>query len=984
MFLFVPEYPPRGASVDVATSLDPRKVLLFPMERKSEVYMRFFVPQLAAIGFAIGVCAGGMSIELAAQAAKPVAATIPSRTAIQATAGEVTNPLADPRAVVTVGNARFTVLTPQLIRMEWAADGKFEDHASFVFLNRRLPVPRFEKSVSEDSRDTLTIKTQALTLTYTAMPEGKPLPSDVPGFTPENLKITLSVDGKPVVWHPGLADPQNLQGTTRTLDGALGSKTREPIEPGLISREGWALVDDSTRPLFDSADFSFKNGEKSPWPWVIERPAGERQDWYFFGYGHDYRKALGDYVRVAGRIPLPPRFAFGAWWSRYWDYSDQELDELVRGFHENDVPLDVLVIDMGWHISDDQLMAAGEVDQSGERLGWGGYTWDKLLFPNPHDFLARMHNDGLKATLNLHPASGIQPWEQAYPAMATAMGIDPATRKYVPFDITDKKFAINYMNLVLRPLEKQGIDFWWLDWQQRPTTKMPGVTPTWWLNYVHFTDQQRQGKRPLLFHRWGGLGNHRYQIGFSGDTISVWDSLAFQPWFTATAANVGYAYWSHDIGGHMPGAVDPELFTRWVQFGAFSPILRTHTTKNPESERRIWAYPEPYSSVLRSTFQLRYALQPYLYTEARRTYDTGVAFFRPLYYDWPEQAAAYESKGEYLFGDQMLAAPITVPADKVSGLATEKVWLPAGEWIEWPTGKHFTGPAAVERSFSIEQTPVYLRAGAIVPMQPPMRYTGEKPVDPLIVNVWPLTPGTTSSYSVYEDSGVAVEYQRGVFARTPIKAAQTGDVLRVEIGSVVGSYPGMLQRRGYELRLPADWPPASVKVNGVILKQAHGNEEGWSYEGDTLTTVIPVPASSVAAKLTIEVRRADGLAARRNELDGFAGAMTRLRSAYDALRATLPVSDAPDVLVDAMQAGDRMSYHPENAQAEMAHFHKVLPAAQAAVAAIGATFTPQLGEYAKQLMTRHWLPANVDMNAQKQHRSDAMARAQRLATEAGK
>jgi alpha-glucosidase len=895
---------------------------------------------------------------------------------------QAANPVADPNAVITIGNARFTVLTPQLIRMEWAADGKFEDHASFVFLNRRLPVPDFEAlNAASGPRQRLTIKTSALTLIYTRV--------ETPGadgrFTPTNLEIDLMVDGKPVVWRPGLGDPENLQGTTRTLDGALGSKTQEPIEPGLVSRSGWALVDDSTRPLFDSADFSFKNGEKSPWPWVIERQAGERQDWYFFGYGHDYRKALGDYVRVAGRIPLPPRFAFGAWWSRYWDYSDQELDELVRGFHENDVPLDVLVIDMGWHISDEQLKAAGEVDQSGERLGWGGYTWDKLLFPDPHDFLARLHTDGLKTTLNLHPASGIQPWEQAYAAMATAMGIDPATKKYVPFDITDKKFAINYMNLVLHPLEKQGIDFWWLDWQQEPTTKMPGVTPTWWLNYVHFTDQQREGKRPLLFHRWGGLGNHRYQIGFSGDSISVWDSLAFQPWFTATAANVGYAYWSHDIGGHMPGAVDPELYTRWVQFGAFSPILRTHTTKNPESERRIWAYPEPYSSVLRSTFQLRYALEPYLYTEARRTYDTGVAFFRPLYYDWPQEAAAYDSKGEYLFGDQMLAAPITAPADKVSGLATEKVWLPTGEWIEWPTGKHFTGPAAIERSFSIEQMPVYLRAGAIVPMQPPMRFTGEKPVDPLIVNVWPLTPGTTSSYSVYEDSGVAVEYQRGVFARTPIKAAQTGDKLRVEIGPVEHGYPGMPQRRGYELRLPADWPPASVTVNGVVVKQAGPlGKGGWSFEGNTLTTVIPVPSFSVASKVTIEVRRADGLTARRNELDGFAGAMTRLRDAYEAMRDTSPVADAPDVLIDAMQAGDRLSYHPESAQEEIAHFHKVLPEAQAAVAAIGANFTPRLEEYAKQLLARNWFPAKVDMEAQKQHRLDAVTRAERLVTEAGK
>ena len=215
-----------------------------------------------------------------------------------------------------------------------------------------------------------------------------------------------------------------------------------------------------------------------------------------------------------------------------------------------------------------------------------------------------------------------------------------------PSIITDKKWATNYLNLLHHPLEKAGhrlLVARLAAGAQRP--RCPASIHTWWLNYVHFTDQQREGKRPLLFHRWGGLGNHRYQIGFSGDTISVWDSLAFQPWFTATAANVGYAYWSHDIGGHMPGAVDPELYTRWVQFGAFSPILRTHTTKNPDSERRIWAYPEPYSSMLRSAFQLRYALQPYIYTEARRTYDTGVAFFRPLYYDWPEANEAYYQQG---------------------------------------------------------------------------------------------------------------------------------------------------------------------------------------------------------------------------------------------------------------------------------------------------------------------------------------------------
>jgi hypothetical protein len=960
--------------------------------------MRIALHHFAAVAVVVGGSLGIAAPTLSRAEEAPKAVATQKTEALHAEPAD--NPVADPRALVTGGHARFTVLTPQLIRMEWSADGKFEDHASLVFINRRLPVPKFEKIVSGTANgtaksqsaaqgmnpetETLTIKTSALTLVYMYGPGASPADGH---FAADNLSIELTVDNRPVTWHPGDKDPDNLQGTTRTLDGALGSHTREPIGQGFVSRSGWALVDDSTRPLFDSADFRFLEGEESPWPWVMERPASEQPgsyaDWYFFGYGHDYRKALGDYVRVAGRIPLPPRFAFGTWWSRYWAYSDQEIQEIIRGFDENSTPLDVFVIDMDWHINKDQLQKMGDKDQSGESLGWTGYTWNKLLFPDPKQFLAQLHADGLKTSLNLHPASGIQPWEDAYPAMARAMGIDPATKKYVPFDITDKKFTTNYFNLVLHPLEKEGIDFWWLDWQQEPTTKMPGVTPTWWLNYVHFTDQQREGKRPLLFHRWGGLGNHRYQIGFSGDTISVWDSLAFQPWFTATAANVGYAYWSHDIGGHMPGAVDPELFTRWVQFGAFSPILRTHTTKNPESERRIWAYPEPYSAILRSAFQLRYAMQPYIYTEARRTYDTGVAFFRPLYYDWPEEGPAYDAKNDYLFGDEMLAAPVVAPADKVSGLASEKIWLPAGQWIEWPTGKRLDGPGQVDRSFSIDQIPVYLKTGAIVPMQPAMSYTGQKPVNPLILTIWPLMPGSSSSYKVYEDSGAGVEYQRGVFARTPVKATQEGDELRVEIGPVEGGFPGMLKTRSYELRLPADWPPETVAVNGIAVERGGATGKGgWTFEGNTLTTVIPVPASGVESKITVEVRRAAGLTARRREIDGFAGAMTRLRGAYDAMQATWPVSDPPDELIDAMQTGDRLGYHPERAVEEIAHFHEVLPKAQAAVSGIGDSFADTLDTYVKRMGRGPLRPS--DMEAEKQRRLDAMARAQKLMSEAGK
>jgi len=831
------------------------------------------------------------------------------------------DPVADPHAVVIQGHARFTILTPQLIRMEWAADGKFEDHASLVFLNRNLPVPKFTRSVIARGRSTvLTLQTSYLTLTYATQGADDK-------FSPDNLSIKLTVGGKEVVWHPGMQDAGNLLGTARTLDQVRGSNTK--LGPGLISRDGWVLVDDSTRPLFDSADFSFTQGEKSVWPWVIERPPGDRLDWYLFGYGHDYRRALYDFTRVAGKIPMPPRFAFGTWWSRYWSYTDQEFEQLVKSFQTHEVPLDVLVIDMDWHPTFGQHWWDKNVDQSGHNLGWTGYSWNKLLFPDPPAFLGWVHQQGLKATLNMHPASGVQPWETRYPEMARAMDIDPATKKYVPFDITNKKFAVNYMDILHHPLEREGINFFWLDWQQEPTTKMPGVNPTWWLNYVHFTDQEREGKRALLFSRWGGLGNHRYQIGFSGDTISVWDSLAFQPYFTATAANVGYAYWSHDIGGHMPGVIEPQLYLRWIQFGAFSPILRTHTTKNPDAERRVWAYPEPYSDLMRKMFVFRYSLQPYIYTESRRTYDTGVAFLHPLYYDWPEAPEAYDRRDEYMFGDEMLVAPVTEPVAKDSEIAKMSIWLPKGDWIEWQTGTHFKGPVTIHRDFSIQQVPVYVKAGSIVPMEPPMQYTGEKPVDPLILTVFPPEDGQSSAYTLYEDAGDTPAYRLGDAAWTRIQSDSSGDgaTVTVKVSPAQGHYIGKLRQRAYEVRLPGSWPPESVTVNGVAVHEApRDGIAGWRYEGNTLSTIVCTRSFSTAKAVTISVKIKPEQAHRRNLLDGFAGKMTRLRETYDILNQTWPEGWTPDSLIDAMQTGDRITYHPDTAFDELSTFWERLAA----------------------------------------------------------
>ena len=708
-----------------------------------------------------------------------------------------------------------------------------------------------------------------------------------------------------VQWYPGLEDRGNLGGTIRTLDGVKGETK---LEPGILSRDGWVLVDDSDRPLFDNSD----------WPWVTVRPEAKHQDWYFFGYGHDYRKAMLDFTKVAGKIPMPPRFAFGLWWSRYWAYTDEEFKNLVSEFRIHDVPLDVLVIDMDWHQTFDLRWGRSPKDQAGQMLGWTGYTWDRNYFPDPQGFLAWCDSEGLKTPLNLHPASGIQPHEDHYPEMALAMGIDTATKKYVPFDIVDKKFATNYMNLIIHPLEHQGVDFWWLDWQQWGTTKIPGVTPTWWLNYVFFTDmERRKADRPLLFHRWGGLGNHRYQIGFSGDVVSVWESLAFQPKFTATAANVGYGYWSHDIGGHMPGEISPELYTRWIQWGVFSPILRTHVTKNSKGERRIWAYPDDQFRMMRDAILLRYSLVPYIYTAAHNAYETGISIVHPMYYDDPESQEAYEFSGEYRFGNDMIVAPVAVPVDSSNLLAEKKVWLPVGQWTEWFTGHHLTGPGIFVRHYAEDQIPVFVRDGAVIPMQPKMRSTHESPVDPLILTVF---PGDSGSCDVYEDEGNTPGYQEGRSATTHVEMKQTAlGNLTVKISPTSGSYPGMKRTRAYEIRFVNCTNPESVLCNGEsIVRTNQESGQGWRYDGESMTLIVRTQSFKIEQPVEVRVTKRN-LAGENVEIaDGFKNKIERLRRVAGLINQTAWPNDwSPDVLVHAEQTGNRISLHPENLNAEL-------------------------------------------------------------------
>ena len=237
----------------------------------------------------------------------------------------------------------------------------------------------------------------------------------------------------------------------------------------------------------------------------------------------------------------------------------------------------------------------------------------------------------------MHPAEGVHAHEASYAAIAERMGIDPDSELPVDFDPTDPDFLEAYFEELHHPLEDEGVDFWWLDWQQGGVTRIAGLDPLWLLNHFHYLDSGRDGKRPLTFSRYAGIGSHRYPIGFSGDTHITWESLDFQPYFTATASNAGYGWWSHDIGGHFKGYRDDELATRWVQLGVFSPVNRLHSGLNPFNTKEPWRFPAAAEQVMTDFLRLRHQLLPYLATMNLRAHAEGEPIVQPMYYDHPER-----------------------------------------------------------------------------------------------------------------------------------------------------------------------------------------------------------------------------------------------------------------------------------------------------------------------------------------------------------
>ena len=706
-----------------------------------------------------------------------------------------TAPVCREEAVIQGEKYRISILTPWLFRLEYSEEGHFEDRATQCVQNRNFSVPEYQILETENE---LKVITEGVLLRY-----------DKQKFSPNGLSLQVrgNLSAYSSIWHYG-EEVSDLGGTARTLDAADGAVE---LGHGLISPNGFSVLDDSKSLLL----------REDGW---VEPRSCEATDLYFFGYGHDYEKCLRDFYRLSGSVPLLPRYALGNWWSRFHRYSEKEYKALVERFEKEGIPFSVCVLDMDWHLVD--------IDPK-YGSGWTGYTWNRELFPDPKEFLGWLHSRNLRATLNVHPAEGVRPFEEAYREMAEELGKNWEKEETIDFDFTDPEFIEAYFRFLHHPNEENGVDFWWVDWQQGGYTRIPGLDPLWMLNHYYFLDSRRGGKRGLTFSRYAGPGSHRYPVGFSGDTLITWKSLDFQPYFTANASNIGYGWWSNDIGGHMLGIKDDELAVRWVQFGVFSPILRLHSSNSPFTGKEPWNYGPAAESVMKRYLRLRHEMIPYLYTMNYLASRQGKPLLRPMYYLSPERPEAYEVPNEYYFGTELIACPITRPADKPSGTASFTAWLPKGKWFDIFNGRVYDGGRKMKLYRRLDNIPVLAKEGGILPMAD-SETVGNGADNPEKMTV-KIFPGKNGEFSLYEDDGISEEEGDKGFGITRMCWDYEGEGV-FTVFPVSGNPEFVPEKRSYTLEFYCiGKKKLTLLVNGREMEK----EVFWQTQRSTVTVRAP-------------------------------------------------------------------------------------------------------------------------------------------------
>ena len=705
------------------------------------------------------------------------------------------------------GKARFQVLAPDTIRMETSPTGQFIDEPSVAVMKRE----GHGSALSEQKDGWMEIKTEKITLRYKA--------GSGP-FTGENLIITWrDADGEHV-WKPGDKDDQNLGGVV----GDIAIRSKPVSEPGLLSRRGYFLLDDSATALRDVAN-----------QWVKPRPFQDGQDWYFFVYGRDYAGMLKRFAELTGPPPMVPRYVLGAWFGSRLGYAANQWQLIVDRYREEHLPLDMLVID----------------SCSWTNVVWAGYDFDREQMPDPKGFIQTLLKKGVRTTFNEHYLPLTRQNDQNFDAMRQALGL-PKDAPQVDHDLANKQYAKAFMDKLHKPLLDMGMAFWWQD--GCAPANMKGLDPMMWTREVEYEGQERlTGKRSFAFCRLGTWGSHRSGGFFTSDLIPQWNTLTMLLPFTQQGGNMLVPYMINLCSAVYGVNIEPELYHRWVQFSSFSPVFWFHGLWGM---RLPWEFGEEGMNLYRKFVGLRYQLIPYTYTLTREAHETARPLVRGMYLEFPQQEEAYHYPGQYMFGPELLVAPVTEPGHGKAVIKT--VYLPAGEdWYDFFTGEIYKGGQALPYECPLERMPLFVRAGAILPQAPPMDYTDQKPLDRLTLDVYASAKGAQGK--LYEDDGTSLDYRKEKFARTNFELTPAGPVQVLTIEPTKGHYEGQPKARQYEIRIHGLVKPGTVAVNGKTIAEKDDGEEGtrWAWDNKTmLTTIRLTDPVSIRKQVKVELKGA--------------------------------------------------------------------------------------------------------------------------------
>jgi hypothetical protein len=624
------------------------------------------------------------------------------------------------------------------------------------------------------------------------------------------------------------AGPANtLGGWDRSLDNPEAVPT--PEHPGILNRDGWYLLDDTRSALLNADHTITDRASHGVQPY---------QDGYLFGYGQNYKQGLGDLNALTGGSALLPQSAYGVWYSRYFAYTAADYqNSLLPAFRSNFTPIDWLVVDTDWK----------------SPSTWNGWNWNSALFPDPQGFMNWTKQQGLSVSLNVHPSiAGNDPKFATANSQAGGLVAD-GTNQY-RWDWTNPAHLRSYLN-VQEPFEQQGVREWWLDY----CTGCGGsrasdthVAADNFINQAYADDATARGLRGFSFARVGGAeqgGIHSsYAVGpwserrntmqFSGDTPASWAMLAFEARFTPDEAAAGLVNVSHDIGSFHGGHLADDLYARWVQLGTFQPVDRLHSD---HGDRLPWNYTGAAAASAQRFLRLRESLVPYTYTLAQQANKTGVPITQPLYLNYPAQADAYTHPQEYLYGDNVLVAPITTPNDS-AGNGSVSAWIPPGTWTDYFTGTTYTGPRTVTITDSLSTMPVLVKSGGILPTR--TDYVQNQQQQPLTQLTLTVGAGADGNFALYQDAGEGNGYRSGQSTSTPISWNDASRTLTVS--ATTGSYSGAATARAYTLRLTNAAAPTAVLVDGAQLP-----ETAWSYNVNTRTVTVTTASLSANSAHTV-------------------------------------------------------------------------------------------------------------------------------------